>query len=315
MALAAMSSYLLWKNLTPPATVANKLSRTSDIHLYHSMREVPNVPKGLFNYGGAAAFAAMTAHGMHTAIANSHPQFQLRYTEPLNARPGSITGIKMFLDGELSFAQNGRPLQDEEYSKAKSRGFTLEQIPVAIDGIVFFTHRDLPVTQLSINQLQDIFRGKIINWKQVGGPNLPIVLISQDPKVSAMLKLLLGDPVKELSPNARIARDNSTAIRSVAAAPGGISYSSASIAIGQESIHSLSLAKPYSKEYIPPFTQQGRVNLDAIRKGTYPLTRHLFIVIRRDGTPDEQAGVAYSNLLLSDEGQKIVEEAGFVPLR
>lgn len=52
-----------------------------------------------------------------------------------------------------------------------------------------------------------------------------------------------------------------------------------------------------------------------VEDGTYPFTRRLFIAICRDGTPDETAGIAYVNMLLSKEGQKLVEKAGYVPLR
>jgi phosphate transport system substrate-binding protein len=299
----------------PKSSAVATSPQLSGTPTYALMQDVPNVPVGLFNYGGATCFAAMTAQGMHTAIAKAHPKFQLRYTEPLNAPPGCSTGIGMLLDGELSFAQNGRPLQDMEYETAKARGVTLSQIPVAIDGIVFFVNPTLPVSRLSTSQLQNIFRGKITNWKQVGGPDLAIIPISQDPKVHVTLKLLLGNPAKEMSPDVQIVRDYTTAMRAVASKPGGISYSSASITIGQQSVQSLALSKGTSQDYVPPFLEDGQVNLEALRQGTYPLTRRLFIVVRNDRTSDEQAGVAYANLLLSSEGQKIIEDAGFVPLR
>ena len=296
-----------------PPVVA--ISSTSDLQVYNLMQDVPNVPKGLFNYGGASCFAAMTTHGMNQAIAKAHPEFHLRYTEPpLNVPPGCSTGIGMLLDGELSFAQNGRSLTDAEYRKAKERNFTIQQVAVAIDGIVFYTHRHVLVPGLSLDQLQDIFLGKVTNWQQVGGPDLPIVPISQDPKVHVTLKLLLGDRVKNIGPNVKIVRDYSTAIRQVASTPGSISYSSASIAIAQQAIRLLKLAKPHSKQYVSPLTTNNQVNVTAFRDGTFPLTRRLFVVIRRDGTPDEQAGVAYANMLLSAEGQQIIEKAGFAPI-
>ncbi|WP_317105065.1 PstS family phosphate ABC transporter substrate-binding protein [Chroococcidiopsis sp. SAG 2025] len=295
----------------PPATASN----TADIQSYASMQDVPNVPTGVFNYGGAACFAAMTAHGMHSNIAKVHPNFRLRYTEPpLNVPPGCSTGIGMLLDGELSFAQNGRSVSDAEYRKAKERNFTLQQVPVAIDGIVFFTHRNVPLPGLSVKQLQDIFLGKVTNWKQVGGPNRAIAPISQDPKVHATLKLLLSDRINNLGRNVKIVRDYTTAMRRVAATPGAISYSSASIAAGQRSIHLLRIARGSSKNYVSPVVAGERVNVAALRDGSYPMTRRLFIVIRRDRTPDEQAGVAYTNLLLSQEGQQIVEKAGFAAI-
>jgi phosphate transport system substrate-binding protein len=82
----------------------------------------------------------------------------------------------------------------------------------------------------------------------------------------------------------------------------------------QHSIRALSLAKPYSKQHVKPF-DRGKINAEAFVDGTYPLTRRLFVVIRRDGTFDEQAGFAYTNLMLSQEGQRLVEQAGFVPIR
>lgn len=327
--LLTLGFYLFWRDHAVPITASNpsppitplrsrpvsaRLNPASDLQLYNLMRDVPNVPKGLFNYGGATCFAAMTAHGLNSAITQAHSQFRLRYTEPLGVPPGCSTGIKMLLDGQLSFAQNGRPLEDAEYRKAKDRNFTLQQVPVAIDGIVFYTNLDVPLPGLFINQLQDIFLGKVTNWKQVGGPNLPIVPISLDPKVHVTLKLLLGGQGQDIGPNVKIVRDYTTAIRKVASTPGGISYSSASIVIGQRTIHLLGVAKAHSDQYVPPFTQSGQVNVAAFQDGTYPLTRRLFVVIRRDGTPDEQAGVAYTNLLLSSEGQQIVEKAGFAAL-
>lgn len=317
-------------NSRSPAAISARRSQlkaanlpNSDIQLYNSMAEVPGVPGGLFNYGGATCFAAMTKHGMHSAIAQAHPNFELRYVEPPpNVPPGCSTGIGMLLDSDLSFAQNGRPLTDAEYAKAKARGFTLQQVPVAIDGIVFFTNRNVTLSGLSVKQLQDIFLGKVTNWKQLGGPNMKIAPISQDPKVHATLKLLLGDRINKLDREVKIARDYTTAIQQVAATPGGISYSSASIVVRQQSIHLLSLAKG-NKNYVSPVVAGDakgdsqsnlRVNVAALRDGSYPITRNLFIVTRRDRTPAEQAGVAYTNLLLSQEGQQIIEEAGFAAI-
>jgi phosphate transport system substrate-binding protein len=57
------------------------------------------------------------------------------------------------------------------------------------------------------------------------------------------------------------------------------------------------------------------VNEAAFADGSYPVTRRLFVILKRDGKLDEQAGVAYANLLLSDEGQALVKKAGFVPIR
>ena len=315
------SGYLFWQRwdrfnvskLDQGVEKDSEIQPDSQIKLYPTMQQVPDVPGGLFNYGGATCFAALTKYGMNQAIADAHPEYQLRYTEPLNSKPGCSTGIEMLLDSQLSFAQNGRPLKDSEYAKATTRNLTLKQVPVAIDGIVFFVHPQLPIQGLTIDQLKDIFLGKITNWQQVGGPDLPVVAISQDPKVHITINSLLknGEPLGE---QVKIVRDYTTAMREVGNTPGSISYGSAAIARGQQTIRGLALAATDSDEYVAPFTRDERVNLKAFRNNSYPLTRRLFVVIRQDGTIEEQAGIAYANLLLTDEGQQIIERAGFVPL-
>ncbi len=286
-----------------------------EVKFYNSMKEVPNVPSGLFNYGGAHTFAPLTAYGMNDAISRAHPEFRLRYTEPFNSQPGSGTGIKMLINGELSLAQSARPLEENDHQKAKALGFSLEQVPIGIDGVTFYTHPNLTIPGLSIDQLQAIFRGKVTNWQQVGGPNLPIVPVALNPKITSVLKLLLGGEGNDIGSNVQIVRDYTTAIRKVTATPGAIAYGSAPIFANQKSIRPIALAKANTKQYVQPYTENRQVNAKAFLDGTYPMTRRLFIVLRRDRSVDEKAAIAYTSMLLSREGQKIVEQAGFVPIR
>jgi phosphate transport system substrate-binding protein len=278
------------------------------------MKAVPNVPKGLFSYHSAINFAAIVAHGMHDAIEKAHPDFQLRYTEPLQGKPGSTAAIRLLLDGEVSFAQSARPLEDAEFIRAKERNVTVEQIPVAIDAIAFYTHPSVTIPGLSLSQIQDIYLGKITNWKELSGPDLAIVPFSLDPKATSSPKQALGDLAEKMSSTVRTIRDHTDAIRQVGTTPGGIAFGGALNAIGQKSVRILGLAKGNSTHYISPITETGAVNKQAFRDGTYPLTRRAFVLIRRNGGLDEQAGVAYANLFLSGEGQRIIENAGFVPL-
>ena len=314
---------LLWENLDrridlriDRSNVSNaKLdakSTSNRIKIYRTIKKVPNVPRGLFNYNGATSFAALEAHGMNEMITSTHPEYQLRYTEPSNSKPGGSTGIAMLIDGELSFAQSGRPIKDAEYAKAESRDLTLEQIPVAIDGVVFFVNPQLPVAALSIETLKDIFQGKITNWKELGGIDLPIIPISQDPEVHVTVSLLLNNG-EQLGDNVEIVRDYTTAMNRVAAIPGSISFSPASLVRHQESIRSIGLAKGDSQQYVFPI-DDGQINLKALRDDSYPITRRMYVIVRKDGTIAEQAGIAYANFLLTNQGQKIIKDAGFVPL-
>jgi phosphate transport system substrate-binding protein len=290
----------------------------SRIKLYRSVRDVENVPKGLFGYGHSFATAPLHTPAKQQIISLAHPEFDLQYAEPpLYAKPGSSTSVKMLLDGSSAFAELSRPLEDEEYTQATKRGWQLQQIPFAIDGLTFFVNPKLPVDRKSIEQIRAMLLGKIVNWKQVGGPNLPIVPFVLNPKTApgALSLLLNKSEMNNLCANVKFIRDHTSGIRQVASTPGAISYASAAIVVKQNSIRTLLLAKPGSQNYVSPFAD-GWINAKAFRDRTYPLIRRFFIAIRRDGSLDEQAGLAYANMLLSDEGQKkLVEEAGFVPIR
>ncbi len=318
--LSGASAYFLWQQtqslLTADSSNVPFNTVSSDIQLYNSMKDVPNVPSGTFNYGGSVIFAALSANGINEAINQAHPNFHLRYTEPRYNNPGNATGINMLLDSELSFAQSSQPLEDKHYRKANERGFSIQQVPIAIDGFLLFTHPDVTIPGLSIEQIRDIYKGKITNWQQVGGANLPITAFAFNPKFGAALNVLLGPELGDLSPKVEFMRDYTDGVRKVASIPGAIGIGSTGAILGQSSIRPLALARGQTNNYVKPFTDDGKqINFPALRDGTYPLTRRLFVVIRRDGTPEQAAGVAYANLLLSKEGQQIVEKSGFVPLR
>jgi len=224
----------------------------------------------------------------------------------------------MLLNNELSFSQNAMPLTVNEYNAAIARGFKLQEVPVGIDADTFFTHPALKIPGgLSVEQLQAIYTGKITNWNQVGGPDLLITPIATDPKDSSAIQMLMSnlpngvDAVRHV----RIVRDYTSAIRLTSDTPGGISFGSISTIRGQQTIKPLVLAKFRSNQYVNPYDAQGQINVAAIQNGDYPLTRNVFVDIRRDGTANEKAGVAYANLLLTFEGQRLVEAAGFIPLR
>jgi phosphate transport system substrate-binding protein len=219
----------------------------------------------------------------------------------------------MLLDGEIAFVQSGRPLKQEEYDTAKSRGFGLKQIPVAIDGIVFFVNPKLDLDGISVDRAREIFSGRITNWKQVGGPDLAIKPISTDPKSHVILGIIMESEKPTLGKNVKIVRDYTTAIRETATTPGAIGFASAAIIQNQRSIKSLALVKE-TGESISPFISPEKLDIQAFRTGTYNLTRRLFVVYRLDKTPDEKAGIAYANLLTTLQGQKIIKDSGFVPL-
>jgi phosphate transport system substrate-binding protein len=298
------------------SSTGNIENTTEELKLYNSMKDVLNVPDGTFDYGGGATFAALTAQGLHDAMTKAHPNFRLRYIQPKDGQPGGRTGVKMLIDGRLSLTLRGAPLLDADYKTAQERGFGLKQIPVALDMFVFFTHQDISIPGLSVDQLKDIYKGKLTNWKLLGGPDLPIVPFSRNPKDSSLLNEFLGKEAGEVGSKVQFVLNYTDAIRKVGSTPGGIAFGGAGPILAQQTIRPQAIARANTKQYVQPFINNGsQVNAAAIRDGSYPISRRFFIVFRSDGTVDELAANAYVSMLLSNEGQEIVQKAGLVPLR
>ena len=314
--LAGGGWYLIAQRNQQPLSISSTESVStesiaSDIKVYSTIKDVPNVPDGTFTYGGSVCFAALKREGLHQAIAELHPQFSLKYVEP-EGNPGCSGGITQLLNQGLSFAQNAKPLTLQEQQLAQSRGKDLESIEVGRDGIVFYVNKSVSVNYLSVEQLKDIYSGKITNWQQLGFTNLALTPISLDPKTDEGLSLLMGqDDV--ITDRVKIVRDHTTAIRKVVLTPGAIAYGSAAILRGQRSIRPIGLINEDGGIPLSALLDDGSVNLGAFRGDNYPLTRKLYVVVVRDGSINEKAGVAYANFLRSEEGQEFIEKAGFVP--
>ncbi|NJK53836.1 MAG: solute-binding protein [Leptolyngbyaceae cyanobacterium SU_3_3] len=284
--------------------------------------QVQNVPSGLFSYGGSTSWAPIRAT-VDSAIQSTRPEFRLRYTDPTGHSPSSGQGIKMLLDGQIAFAQSSRPVSDQEYQQAQQRGFTLRQVPVAIDGIAIAANPSLNVPGLTVDQVRGIFLGQIKNWQEVGGPNLAIVPLSRTPNLGGIFfeTVLGGQP---LGSNVQIVSTTTQALQKLGATPGGVYFASASEVVPQCTIKPLAIARS-ANQWVPPYRgtflekcpggQRNQLNLKAFQEGSYPITRNLFVVVKQNGQAEQQAGEAYVRLLVTDQGQELLEKAGFVRVR
>ncbi|MEH2414871.1 PstS family phosphate ABC transporter substrate-binding protein [Nostoc sp.] len=322
---------LLWWLLKP-----NLLSRSSVNSSNQSLNTGPStgstfqtvadVPTASFNYGGSTAWASIRQL-VDSQIQSDRPELQLRYLDPLNGSPGSSSGIRMLLDGQLDFAQSSRPLTDEEQAIAKERGFTLEQRQVGMDGIAVVVNPSLNVPGLTVDQLQQIYLGKITNWNQVGGPNLAITPLSQPPKDADTVIFPSNSDLKEqaLSSNVQYVYSTTDAVRQLSKTPGGVYYASARSVVPQCSVKALPLGRtsgqlirPYSEPMVSPEQcprQRNQLNTQAIKNGSYPIIANLFVIIKQNKGREQRIGDAYTKLLLTDQGQRAIEQAGFVGVR
>ena len=287
---------------------------------------VENVPSGEFAYGSSAAWASIH-RALNSVLEATRPEFKLRYTPPASGIPSSSTGIRMLLDNQVSFAHSSRPLQSDEYQKALQKGYNLSEITVALEGIAIVVHPDLNIPGLTLAQLKDIYTGKITNWNQVGGLNLAITPYSLPAKDSGIAEFFDHFVMQDLpfAENVTFVPTTTSAVRQVANNFGGIYYGSALEVISQCIIkplpighHSDELIPPYQEPLVLPSECPGRrnqMNLTAMHTGEYPLLQPLFIAVKYDSQLNEQAGDAYAHLLLTDQGQELMRQAGLIPIR
>jgi phosphate transport system substrate-binding protein len=290
-----------------------------------TFKKVANVPTNSFKYGGSTAWAPIRQL-VDSQIQSDRPELQLRYVDPVNSSPGSSSGIRMLLNGQLDFAQSSRPLTDEERVAAKQLGFTLEQRQVGIDGIAVIVNPSLNVPGLTINQLQQIYLGQITNWKQVGGPNIPITPFLQKPEDADTVIFSNSDlKGQALGSNVKYVYSTTQAVRQLSKTLGGVYYASARAVVPQCSVKALPLGRtptqlisPYREPLISPEQcprQRNQLNTEAIKDGSYPITAKLFVIIKQNKGQEQQVGEAYANLLLTEQGQKAIKQAGFMEVR
>lgn len=316
--------WLSQPNIPSTATLSREVEAGE---MSSALAEVANIPSGNYAYGGSAAMVPLR-QAIEPLIAQAAPQFDLRYTNPERSAPSSGRGIEMVLNGELAFADSSRPIRSAEQEAAQELGFEIQQVPVAIDGIAIAVHRDLDIPGLTREQLRDIYLGYITNWREVGGPNLEVRPFSMLPSVSGTASFfqrrILRD--EDFSYRVEIVEETTPVLRQIASIPGGIFYASAPLVVPQCSVKTLPISSRADRPFVAPYqtplvdaadcpAQRNRINKDAFRNGTYPLMRRLFVVAKKGESEDAIAGQAYSNILLSAEGQRLVEEAGFVSTR
>ena len=210
---------------------------------------------------------------------------------------GSGNGIKALIDGSTDIADASRFIKDKEVKLAQGKGTYPVPHRVAIDAIVPIVHPDNPVSDLSIDQLSQIYQGKIKNWKEVGGNDLQIVVVSRD--TSSGTYEVWEEKVlhkQKVTPKAQLQASNGAIVQAVSKNKYAIGY----IGLGYLS-NSVKATKVNGIE----------ASTATALSGAYPVARPLFMFT--NGWPK---GVVadFITFVLSTEGQKIVKKEGYVPL-
>lgn len=312
-----------WGWLRSPQLQLSPSQGAATLALTPTFAEVPDVPEGLYNYGGSATWALIRPK-VEDAIADVYPNLQLRYVETTMGTPGSGQGIKMLLDGKIDFTQSTRPLKDEEYAIAQKRGFKLTQHVIGIDGIAVVVHPSLDISGLTVPQLRQIYLGSVSNWNQLGGPDREITPFSRQSGDAGTADYFQSYILQNeaFSPSVLPVYSSTDALRQLNRNPGGIYYASAAevlyqcvgkplpLGLSPDQLIPPQLGSRVAAKDCPPTRNQP--NLAAFRDGSYPITRPLYVIVKENKDREQLIGEAYTDMMLSEQGQQLIEAAGFV---
>lgn len=232
-----------------------------------------------------------------------HPEIRISVTGG-----GSGTGIAAMINGMVDIANASREVKKEELAAARANGFSPTEFVVARDAIAIVAHPSNPVEGLTLRQLSEIYGGKITNWKQVGGENRPIVLLSRESNSGTYVYFLenvirLGDAKSTLlfSPETLLMPSSEGISTEIRQNPNALGYDGLGYVTPDQKV--LGVARDSRSPFVKP-------SVETVNAGTYPISRPLYMY-----TPKVPAGQVkdYIDWVLRD-GQSIVSELGFVPL-
>jgi len=211
---------------------------------------------------------------------------------------GSGNGIKALIDGTCDIANSSREMKPEELNSAESKGKKIKEIALAVDMIVPVVHPSNAVKEISLAQLKAVYDGSITNWKQLGGKDENIVVISRDTSSGTYEiwheKVMKKTDVKK---DALLQASNGAIVSAVAGNPKALGY------IGYGYIDSSVKAVTVDKAV---------ATIENGKSGKYPISRRLYMYVdQKKVSADAQKYIDY---ILSAEGQTLVKDAGFIPV-
>lgn len=232
-----------------------------------------------------------------------HPEISISVTGG-----GSGTGIAAMINGTVNIANASRDMKEEEKAAARANGFEPVEFVVARDAIAVVVNPQNPVNQLTLQQISGIYTGEINNWRQVGGEDRPIVLLSRESNSGTYVYFLenvirMGDAKSTLlfSPDTLLMPSSEGISTEIRQNPNAIGYDGLGYVTPDQKV--LAVARGIDHPYILPA-------IETVNNGSYPISRPLYMYTA--GKPEGRVG-GYLTWVLT-EGQALVSKLGFVPL-
>ena len=223
---------------------------------------------------------------------------------------GSGTGIAALINNTVDLANASRKIKDEEIAEAQSKGVNPVEHIIARDAIAVIVNQENPVSELTLQQISDIYSGKITNWSEVGGDDRPIVKLSRETNsgthvyfLETVLRLGSSEDKTLFSTDTLLLPSSEGIISEVRSNPNAIGYDG--LGYVPDDLKMIAIAEEEGSAYVLPA-------IDTVNDKTYPIARDLYMY-----TDGEPTGVVkeYLDWILSPEAQEIVAELGFVPVK
>jgi len=222
---------------------------------------------------------------------------------------GSGTGFSSLISNTCDIAMASRSIKEKEITLANQKGIKPNEIKVAMDGLAVVVNPANPIGKLTIDQLAGIFTGRISNWKEVGGKDEKIVILSREVNSGThvyfkehVLRKLDPNSKEEFAPSALMLSSSQAIADEVAGNPVAIGYYGMGYISPKQK--PVAVAKDEKSEYVIP-------TIENVINGTYPISRPLFLYT--NGVP-EGLVKKFVDFTLSREGQDIVLATDFVPV-
>ncbi|MDR2436801.1 MAG: phosphate ABC transporter substrate-binding protein [Endomicrobium sp.] len=223
---------------------------------------------------------------------------------------GSGTGFASLINKTCDIAMSSRQIEEKEELLAKKNNVKPVEFKVGLDGLAVLVNKNNPVDKLTIEQLRGIFMAKITNWKEVGGQDLKIVILSRESNSGThmffkehVIRNNDKNSKDEFSVHSLMMSSSQAIYDEVLHNPNALGY----VGMGfiNDGVKALSLAVDDKNKYIYP-------NIENVLNGSYPISRPLYLYT--NGKPRGLIKM-FIDYALSDEGQKVVLETDFVPLK
>jgi len=217
---------------------------------------------------------------------------------------GSGTGISALINGTTDICNASRPMKAPEREKLKQRFNSLGiEIKTAKDGLAIYVAEANPIQELTLDQLNKIYTGKITNWKELGGSDSKIVLYSRENNSGTYMYfrdfVLKGN---DFVARAQTLPGTSAVVNAVSKDAHSIGYGGAAYATG---VRFVKVKKDATSPAYEP-------NTETVKSGAYPITRYLYMYLRSRPTGELKK---YIDWTLSPAGQEIVTKVGYFPVK